>query len=62
MIERTRASGMLDGWRGAAAVDRQALVRALVGLSETAATLPSLEINPLIVTQNEVIVVDLLVA
>ena len=62
MIERTRASGMLDGWRGAAAVDRQALIRVLVSLSKAAAPLPSLEINPLIVTQKGVIAVDLLVA
>ena len=59
MIARVRAAPMLGGWRGAAAVSQQALVDALVALSEAASRLPSLEINPLIVTTDGAVGVDL---
>jgi len=62
MIEAVRAAAMLDGWRGAPAVDRPALVNTLVALSTVAPRLPSLEINPLIVTANGAVGVDLVVA
>ena len=62
MIDRVRAAKMLDGWRGAPAVDRGALMQTLVGLSQAAAHLPSLEINPLIVAQSGAIAVDLVIA
>ena len=59
LIERVRVAPMLDGWRGAPAVDRVALEQALVALSERADRLPPFEINPLIVTETGVIGVDL---
>ncbi len=62
MIAAVRAERMLDGWRGAPAVDREALVATLVALSEAAPRLPSLEINPLIVTPQGAVGVDLVVA
>lgn len=62
MIAAVCAAVMLDGWRGAPAVDRSALVRAMVALSMVAAELPSLEINPLIVTSKGAVGVDLVVA
>ena len=62
MIGRVKAGRMLSGWRGAAPADRQSLVRALVALSNTAATLPSFEINPAFVTLDGVVGADLIVA
>ncbi|MCR9138544.1 MAG: acetate--CoA ligase family protein [Alphaproteobacteria bacterium] len=62
MIAAVRAAAMLDGWRGAPAVDRDALANALVALSIAAAELPSLEINPMIVTPNGATGVDLVSA
>ncbi len=59
IIDATRAARMLGGWRGAPAVDRAALVDALLRLSEAAPGLPSLEINPLIVMKKGAIGVDL---
>ena len=59
LVERIRVAPMLDGWRGAPAADRDALVRALVALAERADRLPSFEINPLIVTETGVVGVDL---
>ncbi len=62
MINRTRGSGMLDGWRGTPRVDRAALIHALKALSEVAWRLPSLEINPLFVTESGVTGADLVIA
>lgn len=62
MVGLVRAAAMLDGWRGAPAVDRAALVGALVALSAVSLRLPSLEINPLIVTPQGAVGVDLVVA
>ena len=62
MLSRIRAGRMLDGWRGAPAVSRAALIRAIVGLSEGASAAPAFEINPLIVTPDAAYAVDLVVA
>ena len=59
MVDRIRVAPMLDGWRGAPPADRDALVLALVAVSERAHRLPSFEINPLIVTEAGVVGVDL---
>jgi acyl-CoA synthetase (NDP forming) len=62
LVGRIRAARMLDGWRGAPAVSRDALIAAIVGLSEGAPTAPAFEINPLIVTPDATYAVDLVVA
>ena len=59
LVDRIRVAPMLGGWRGAPPADRDALVRALVAVSERAHRLPSFEINPLIVTEAGVVGVDL---
>ncbi len=59
MIEATRGSKMLAGWRGRPAVDDKALAETLLALSRLAPVLPSLEINPLMVTETGAIGVDL---
>jgi acetyltransferase len=52
MLNRTRVSRLLDGYRGAAAFDRAAVVKALMGLGSIAAQLgdavESIDINPFI--------------
>ncbi len=62
MVDALRVAPKLAGWRGAPAVNRDALERALVALSERATALPSFEINPLFVTETGVIGADLVVA
>lgn len=62
MVSSLRIAPMFDGWRGAPAVDRAALVAALVALSTQAHRAPGFEINPLIVTPSGLTGVDLLVA
>ncbi len=56
LIDRTRARQLLAGWRGAPAADREALVQALVKLSEFAAVhaheLAAVDINPLVVRER----------
>ena len=61
MIASIRVAPMLDGWRGSPAVDKGALLDAVVALSGMAAELPSLEFNPLIATPAGVACVDLLI-
>ncbi|MFH1136471.1 MAG: acetate--CoA ligase family protein [Pseudomonadota bacterium] len=65
MLGELRSSSLLDPFRGEAAVDRQALVRVLVGLSRLALELPEVfevDINPLLVDgQGRVTAVDALV-
>lgn len=61
LIERSRASETLQEWRGAKAVDRQALEQVLLRVSEMVCALPQLremDINPIIVDENGVIAVD----
>ena len=63
MLGSVRMSRMLDGWRGAPALDRGALLDAVKGLASAAPGLPSLEINPLIVAQEGALFgVDLVIA
>ena len=62
MLGSVRMSMMLDGWRGAPALDRSALLDAVKGLASAAPGLPSLEINPLIVAQEGAFGVDLVIA
>ncbi len=56
LIDATRASRLLSGWRGAAPADRDALVDALVKLSTFAAQhaheLDAIDINPLVVRER----------
>ncbi|GAA5233141.1 acetate--CoA ligase family protein [Verticiella sediminum] len=62
LIRATRGSALLDGWRGAAPVDVQALVDVLCRLSAFAAThaheLASIEINPLLVRESGCVALD----
>ena len=61
MIESVRGARMLDGWRGNPAASRESLAEALVAMSDVAPVLPSLEINPLFVTEDGLTGVDLVV-
>jgi acyl-CoA synthetase (NDP forming) len=61
MLEEVRGSELFKGVRGQAAVDREALIGALVSFSNLMLDHPSLiefEINPLIVTRAGVVAVD----
>lgn len=59
MVDAMQIAPMLSGWRGAPAVNRQALERVLLALSARAPRMPGFEINPLIVTESGVVAVDL---
>lgn len=64
MIEQLRTQALLGAFRGEPAVDREALIDVLVGLSDTAqarADLASADLNPLIVHEGRPIAVDALV-
>lgn len=65
MITEIRARSMLDAFRGEAAVDRQALIRALMGLSRVAeehGDITEIDINPLLITpEGRPVAVDALV-
>ncbi|HRO61814.1 MAG TPA: GNAT family N-acetyltransferase, partial [Burkholderiaceae bacterium] len=61
MIGRTRVAASLEAFRGTPAIDDEALVRALVRVSEMICELPHLaemDINPLICDENGAIAVD----
>jgi acetyltransferase len=63
MIADTRAGRLLDGWRGSGPLDREALVGALLRLSELALNnqaLQELDVNPFIVYETGGVVVDAL--
>jgi acetyltransferase len=63
MLRELRGSALLDGWRGAPAVDRNAIVDAVVAvadLMEAAADLQELDINPLRCTSKGVQALDAL--
>ena len=62
LVGRIRAARMLEGWRGAPAVSRAALITAITGLSDGAHAVPPFEINPLIVTPDAAYAVDLVIA
>ncbi|MFD9733187.1 acetate--CoA ligase family protein [Umezawaea sp. NPDC059074] len=59
MLDRLRSRRLLDGWRGSKAVDVDALVDAIVVLSQ--ATAGEVEVNPIRVGPDGVIAVDALV-
>ena len=61
LIERSRVNETLDAWRGATAVDREALEHVLLRVSEMACELPQLremDINPIIVDESGAVAVD----
>ncbi|EER60373.1 GCN5-related N-acetyltransferase [Acidovorax delafieldii 2AN] len=65
LIERSRVAETLGEWRGASAVDRDALEQVLLRVSEMVCALPQLremDINPLIVDENGAVAVDARIA
>lgn len=64
MISSIRAAALLDGWRGAAAADKEAIVKAIVAVSAfadaNAETVESLEINPYVALPRGGIALDML--
>src|SRR5690606_23287011 len=61
MIERTRAAKALGPFRGAPPANREALVQAVLGVSEMIAELPwidELDINPLVVDAERAVAID----
>ena len=61
LIERSRVAETLGEWRGASAVDREALEQLLLRVSEMVCALPQLremDINPIIVDESGAIAVD----
>lgn len=61
LIARARVAETLDEWRGARAVDLEALERVLLRVSEMACELPQLremDINPIIVDEHGAVAVD----
>ena len=65
LIKRVRASKLLTGWRGQAPFDQQALVDALIALSNFALTycdqLEGVDINPFLVQHTGAVCLDALV-
>ena len=61
LIERSRVAGTLGAWRGAAAIDMNALEQVLLRVSEMVCELPQLremDINPVIVDEHGAVAVD----
>ena len=61
LIERSRVADTLGEWRGASAVDREALEQVLLRVSEMVCELPQLremDINPIIVDEDGAVAVD----
>jgi acyl-CoA synthetase (NDP forming) len=61
MIEEVRGARLLDGFRGKAPVDREALIQSLLSLSQLMVENPNIaeiDINPLIITSDEAVAVD----
>jgi len=65
LIARTRAGRLLDGYRGSAPLDRDAVVAALVGLGELALdagdVIESVDVNPFVVLPRGGLALDALV-
>lgn len=64
MIGEIRAAKLLDAFRGEKAVDREILVRALVGIGNLGIKheeIAEIDINPLIITEGKPVAVDALV-
>ncbi len=65
LVERSRVAETLGEWRGASAVDRNALEQVLMRVSEMVCALPQLremDINPLIVDASGAVAVDARIA
>ncbi len=61
LVERTRISRLLDGFRDTPAADRDALYRVLIAVSQMQADLPELvelDINPLLLDEHGAIALD----
>ncbi|MBK3565383.1 acetate--CoA ligase family protein [Streptomyces sp. MBT62] len=64
MLDRLRSRRLLDGWRGQPAVDVEALIDAIVAVSEAIAATPGvadIEVNPIRVGAEGALAVDALV-
>lgn len=65
MLQRLRGSSILDGFRGMAAVDRDALANIICRLSEFAADqgekIAELDVNPLICNGSSIVAVDAMI-
>ena len=65
LIDRTRIGGLLGAWRGRAALDRDALVAALLGLShlvcDGADLIHSIDINPFVLRATGGVALDALI-
>ena len=64
MLDRLRSRRLLDGWRGQPAVDREALIDAIVTVSEAIAAttgVADIEVNPIRVGPEGALAVDALV-
>jgi hypothetical protein len=62
MLDELRGRALLDGFRGAPAVDRRAAARAIVAIGDAALALGPdllcLEVNPLLATQDRIEALD----
>jgi hypothetical protein len=64
MLEEIKAGKLLDAFRGSPAVDREALIQALVGIGEIGARydqIAEIDINPLVISGDRPVAVDALV-
>lgn len=65
LIARTRAARLMDGYRGAPALDRKAAARALVAVSRLACDLgrrlESIDVNPFVLRPRGGVALDALV-
>ena len=65
LIERTRASSLITGYRGSAVLDREALITALVGLSALMADagplISEVDVNPFVLNERGGVALDGLV-
>jgi len=64
MIDEIKTKGVLDEFRGSPAVDREALIQALVGVGELGVRydeIAEIDINPLIISGSKPVAVDALV-
>jgi hypothetical protein len=65
LIDKTKAGALIAGYRGSAPLDKQAVVKALVGLSRLMAdggdAIESIDINPFLVRKRGGVALDALV-
>ncbi len=66
LIDRTRVATLINGYRGKPALDRKALVKALIGLShlavDAAGSIVEIDVNPFVLMQQGGLALDGLVA